>query len=103
QRRPPEVPGGLPSALLERRPDIRQAEQTLVAANARIGMAKAEYFPKITLTGMLGVESVSLSDLFTGGARVWSIGPAMTVPLFTAVRTGNTANGVEASQQRAAT
>src|SRR2546428_152340 len=86
QRLPPEVPAGLPSALLERRPDIRQAEQTLVAANARIGMAKAEYFPKITLTGMLGVTNSSLSDPFTGGSRVWSIGPTMTVPLFTSAR-----------------
>jgi multidrug efflux system outer membrane protein len=93
----------LPSALLERRPDIRQAEQTLVAANARIGVAKAEYFPKITLTGVLGVESVALSDLFTGGSRFWSIGPAMTVPLFTAGRTRNTVKGFEARQQQAAT
>ncbi len=103
QRLSPEVPAGLPSSLLERRPDIRQAEQTLVAANARIGMAKAEYFPKISLTGMLGVESVSLSDLFTGGSRFWSIGPTMTVPLFTAGRTSNTVKGFEARQQQAAT
>ena len=96
------MPAGLPSALLERRPDIRQAEQTLVAANARIGVAKAEYFPKITLTGVLGVESVSLSDLFTGGSRFWSIGPAMTVPLFTAGRIKNTVKGFEARQQQAA-
>src|SRR5437016_5200437 len=102
QRLSPEVPAGLPSALLERRPDIRQAEQTLVAANARIGVAKAEYFPKITLTGMLGVESVALSDLFTGGSRFWSIGPAMSVPLFTAGRTRNTVKGFEARQQQAA-
>jgi multidrug efflux system outer membrane protein len=100
QRLPPEVPGGLPSALLERRPDIRQAEQTLVAANARIGVAKAEYFPKITLTGVLGVESVALSDLFTGGSRFWSIGPAMTVPVFTAGRTRNTVRGFEAPSSR---
>jgi outer membrane protein, multidrug efflux system len=103
QRLSPEVPAGLPSSLLERRPDIRQAEQTLVAANARIGKAKAEYFPKISLTGMLGVESVSLSDLFTGGSRFWSIGPTMTVPLFTAGRTSNTVKGFEARQQQAAT
>ena len=102
QRLPPAVPAGLPSALLERRPDIRQAEQTLVSANARIGVAKAEYFPKITLTGVLGVESVSLSDLFTGGSRFWSIGPAMTVPLFTAGRIKNTVKGFEARQQQAA-
>src|SRR5437879_3760704 len=88
---------------MTRRPDIRQAEQTLVAANARIGRAKAEYFPKISLTGMLGVESVSLSDLFAGGSRFWSIGPTMTVPLFTAGRTSNTVKGFEARQQQAAT
>src|SRR5437667_406792 len=102
QRLSPEVPAGLPSALLERRPDICQVEQTLVAANARIGVAKAEYFPKITLTGVLGVESVALSDLFTGGSRFWSIGPAMSVPLFTAGRTRNTVKGFEARQQQAA-
>src|SRR5439155_23190442 len=82
QRLPPEVPAGLPSALLERRPDIRQAEQTLVAANARIGKAKAEYFTKISLTGMLGVESLSMSNLFTGWSRIWSIGHSMSVHLF---------------------
>jgi outer membrane protein, multidrug efflux system len=103
QRLPPEVPAGLPSALLERRPDIRQAEQTLVAANARIGVAKAEYFPRISLTGLFGVESVSLSDLFTAGSRFWSIGPTMTVPLFTAGRIKNTVKATEARQQQAAT
>src|SRR2546425_7724185 len=101
QRLPPEVPAGLPSALLERRPDIRQAEQTLVAANARIGVAKAEYLPQIKLTRMVGGESVSLSDLFAGGSRFWSIGPTMTVPLFTAGRTSNTVKGFEARQQQA--
>src|SRR3989441_980725 len=103
QRLPPEVPAGLPSALLERRPDIRQAEQTLVAANARIGVAKAEYFPKITLTGVLGVESVSLSDLFTGGSRFWAVGPAMTVPLFTAGGCCNPPPGFGASPPSGAT
>jgi multidrug efflux system outer membrane protein len=102
QRLPPEVPPGLPSALLERRPDIRQAEQTLVAANARIGVAKAEYFPQISLTGLFGVESVSLSDLFTAGSRFWAVGPTMTVPLFTAGRIKNTVKATEARQQQAA-
>jgi outer membrane protein, multidrug efflux system len=102
QRLPPEVPAGLPSALLERRPDIRQAEHTLVAANARIGVAKAEYFPQISLTGIFGVESVSLSDLFTGPSRFWSVGPTMTVPIFTAGRIRSTVKGFEARQQQAA-
>jgi outer membrane protein, multidrug efflux system len=76
------VPAGLPSDLLERRPDIRQAEQRLVAANARIGEAKAAFFPRISLTGMFGVESAALSDLFTGPARVWQAGPAVSWPIF---------------------
>ena len=102
QRLPPEVPAGLPSALLERRPDIRRAEQRLVAANARIGAAKAEYFPQISLTGIFGVESVSLSSLFTGPSRFWSVGPTMTVPIFSAGRIRNAVKGFEAREQQAA-
>jgi multidrug efflux system outer membrane protein len=83
---PPAIPAGLPSALLERRPDIRQAEAALVAANARIGVAKAAFFPQISLTGFFGVESVALSDLFTGPSRVWQVGPTVTVPIFNAGR-----------------
>jgi multidrug efflux system outer membrane protein len=83
---PVSVPAGLPSALLDRRPDVRQAEQQLVAANARIGEAKAAFFPQIRLTGLYGVESASLSDLFTGPARVWRLGPSISVPLFDAGR-----------------
>jgi multidrug efflux system outer membrane protein len=98
---PPEVPAGLPSALLERRPDIRQAEERLVAANARIGEAKAAYFPRISLTGMFGVESVSLSDFFTGASKVWQAGPTMTVPIFTAGRISGTVKAREAQQQQA--
>jgi multidrug efflux system outer membrane protein len=100
QRLPPEIPAGLPSALLERRPDIRQAEGRLVAANARIGEAKAAFFPRISLTGMFGVESVSLSDLFTGGSKVWSAGPTMTVPIFTAGRISNTVKAREAQERQ---
>ncbi|MCI0744109.1 MAG: efflux transporter outer membrane subunit [Verrucomicrobia subdivision 3 bacterium] len=81
-----EVPPGLPSSLLERRPDIRAAEHQLVAANADIGQAKAAFFPQVTLTGFYGYQSVALSDLFTGGARTWQFGPAVTVPLFTGGR-----------------
>jgi multidrug efflux system outer membrane protein len=77
------VPPGLPSDLLERRPDIRSVEQQLVAANADIGQAKAAFYPKVTLTGLYGVQSVALSDLFTSGSRVWQFGPAVSAPLFT--------------------
>jgi multidrug efflux system outer membrane protein len=77
------VPPGLPSDLIDRRPDIRAAEQQLVAANADIGQAKAAFFPKVTLTGFYGFQSVALSDLFTGGSQTWQFGPAVTVPLFT--------------------
>jgi multidrug efflux system outer membrane protein len=81
---PPDLPPGLPSDLLERRPDIREAEQRLVAANARIGAAKAYYFPQISLTGFLGGQSRALMDLFTGPARNWTIAPAATLPIFNA-------------------
>jgi NodT family efflux transporter outer membrane factor (OMF) lipoprotein len=84
---PPAVPAGLPSALLERRPDIRQAEQELVAANAMIGVARAEYFPRISLTGFLGVQSSALSNLLSGPAVLASAGVGAAVPLFNAGRT----------------
>jgi len=77
------VPPGLPSDLLDRRPDIRSAELQLVAANADIGQAKAAFFPKVTLTGSYGYQSVALSDLFTSPSRTWQFGPAVSVPLFT--------------------
>ena len=83
---PPEVPAGLPSALLERRPDIVEAEQQLVAANAKIGVAKAAFFPQISLTGTFGAQSLQFSELFAGYTRVWSFGPGLTVPLFDAGR-----------------
>jgi multidrug efflux system outer membrane protein len=81
-----EVPPGLPSSLLERRPDLRAAEQQLVSANADIGQAKAAFYPQVTLTGFAGFQSVALSDLFTGAAKTWQFGPAVTVPLFTGGR-----------------
>jgi outer membrane protein, multidrug efflux system len=76
------VPAGLPSTLLEHRPDIQNAEQQLVAANADIGQAKAAFYPQLTLTGFYGFQTVALSDLFTGGAQHWQFGPAITMPLF---------------------
>lgn len=79
---PPVPPAGLPSSLLEARPDIRQAEETLVSANARIGVAKAALFPTLSLTGSLGSESAALANLFTSAAGAWSLGLAATVPLF---------------------
>jgi len=78
----PQVPSGLPSSLLERRPDIRQAEQNLIAFNARIGVAKAAYFPQISLTGSGGYRSNQLSDLFTSPAGVWNFGASLLQPIF---------------------
>jgi multidrug efflux system outer membrane protein len=79
----PTIPGGLPSELLERRPDLLQSEQQLVAANALIGAAKAEYFPTISLTGATGYSSLELSNLFKGAARTWNYGGSITGPIFT--------------------
>ncbi len=98
---PSTIPAGLPSDLVERRPDIRQAEQRLVAANARIGEAKAAFFPRIFLTGAFGVESVALSDLFTGPARIWQFGPAVTLPIFTGGRNRAQLGAAEARQEQA--
>jgi multidrug efflux system outer membrane protein len=81
-----QVPAGLPSSLLERRPDIRVAEEQLVAANADIGQAKAAFYPQITLTGFYGYQTIALSDLFSAPARTWQFGPALTMPLFTGGR-----------------
>lgn len=93
---PPEIPPGLPSMLLDRRPDIRAAEQRLVAANARIGAAKALYFPEISLTGLLGVESRALGDLVKKGAWTWNAGAAAAVPIFNAGRISSQVNLAEA-------
>jgi multidrug efflux system outer membrane protein len=98
---PPSVPAGLPSTLLERRPDIRQAEQTLIAANAQIGAAKAEYFPRISLTGFLGVQSRALSDLLTGSAVLGSATLGAAAPIFNAGRTRNNVELAEAIQREA--
>lgn len=83
---PVSVPAGLPSDLIERRPDIRAAENSLIAANARIGVAKAEYFPRISLTAFLGFESGELSNLFKNSRNVWFLGGELTQPIFTAGR-----------------
>ena len=84
QRLTPEVPAGLPSALLERRPDIRQAEQLLVAANARVGVAKSLFFPSISLTGSGGYQNFDISDLFSIDGGVYGYGGGLVAPLFNA-------------------
>jgi outer membrane protein, multidrug efflux system len=99
QPRSPSVPTGLPSALLERRPDIHQAEQQLIAANAEIGVAKAAYFPDISLTGTGGFQSPALAKLFTGPAGLWTFGPSLTQPIFTAGRLRSNVRLAEAQQQ----
>jgi NodT family efflux transporter outer membrane factor (OMF) lipoprotein len=86
QQVPPEVPAGLPSTLLERRPDIQAAEQALIAANANIGVAKAAYFPQISLSGTLGGQSSTLTRLFSGPNGAWSFVPQITQPIFSAGR-----------------
>jgi outer membrane protein, multidrug efflux system len=78
----PEVPVGIPSALLERRPDVREAEENLVAANAQIGVARAAYFPQIALTANAGYESSALVNLFSGPAGVWTLAGSLTQPIF---------------------
>src|SRR6266576_685109 len=98
---PPEVPAGVPSSLLSRRPDIQSAEQTLIAANARIGVAKAAYFPQITLTGLAGFQSAALTSLFTGPAGLWSFGGQLVQPLFTAGKIRSGVRLTEAQQQEA--
>jgi len=98
---PPEVPAGLPSSLLERRPDIQAAEQSLIAANAQIGVARAAYFPAISLSGFLGGQSTQLSSLFSGPHSAWSLVPQLTQPIFTAGRLRSNVKLAEAQQKSA--
>src|SRR5262249_15183784 len=86
QDMPPEVPAGLSSALLERRPDIRAAEQDLIAANAEISVARAAYFPRLSLSGLLGGASTQLTSLFSAGHSTWNRPPHATRPISTAGR-----------------
>jgi len=99
QPHPPEVPAGLPSSLLERRPDIREAEEQLVAANAQIGVAKAAYYPDISLTATAGYASSALTSLFTGPAGFWAFGGALTQPIFSGGRIKAGVRYSEAQQQ----
>ncbi|RZI94393.1 MAG: efflux transporter outer membrane subunit [Variovorax sp.] len=94
----PDVPAGLPSDLLTERPDIRAAEQQLLAANANIGAARAAFFPRITLTGQIGTASNEFSNLFQSGTKAWSFAPQITLPIFDAGR--NIANLDAAKAQR---
>ena len=93
----PEVPPGIPSRLLERRPDIRAAEAQLMAANAQIGVAKAAFFPQITLTANSGFQSSALSSLFTGPAGFWNFGGSLLQPIFSG---GRIRSGVRLSEAR---
>jgi multidrug efflux system outer membrane protein len=97
----PSVPAGLPSDILARRPDIRQAEQQLIAANARIGVAKGQYFPSISLTGMFGSASTDLSDLFTGPAKTWNFAGNITGPIFNAGKIKGDVKAATSIQQEA--
>jgi outer membrane protein, multidrug efflux system len=96
----PEVPAGLPSSLLERRPDIRQAEQNLIAANAQIGVARAAYFPQISLTGSAGYESPALTNLFTGPAGIWNLAGSFSQPIFQGGRLKSNVRLAEAQHEQ---
>ena len=98
---PPTVPAGLPSTLLARRPDIQSAEQQLIAANARIGVARAAYFPQITITATGGYQSPALTDLFTGPSGLWSFGGQLIQPIFTAGRIRSNVRLTESQQREA--
>ena len=97
----PSIPADLPSALLERRPDIRQAEQNLVAANANIGAARALYYPTISLTGLLGSISTAFGDFLSGPATAWSLAAGLTGPIFTFGAIEGQVAGAEAGQRQA--
>jgi multidrug efflux system outer membrane protein len=98
---PPEVPAGLPSALLQRRPDIHAAEQGLIAANAEIGVARAAYFPTVSLSGFLGGASTQLTSLFSGPNTMWNLVPQVTQPIFTAGRIKSNVRLAQAERDRA--
>jgi multidrug efflux system outer membrane protein len=97
----PGVPAGLPSSLIDRRPDIQSAEQQLIAANARIGVAKAAYFPQIALTADAGYQSAALTNLFTGPAGFWNFGGQLVQPIFTGGRIRSNVRLTEAQKQEA--
>lgn len=96
---PPQLPAGMPSSLLERRPDVLAAEQQLLSADASIDAARKAYFPAISLTGFLGFASPALKDLFEDGRSAWSVSPAITLPIFTAGRLSANVEAAEAQQR----
>lgn len=96
----PKIPNALPSTVLSRRPDIASAEQKLIAANAKIGVARAAYFPSIKLTGMLGVQSIELNDFVSDPARLWEIAPSISVPIFSAGRIAGEVKTAEADRNQ---
>ncbi len=98
---PPTPPAGLPSALLENRPDIRQAEQALIAENAKIGIAKAAMYPSISLTGSLGSESLELGDILKAGARIWTLGLGLDLPIFDSGKRQSRVEQATAKQKQA--
>ena len=98
---PPVPPAGLPSTLLERRPDIRGAEQTLIAFNAQIGVARAALFPTLSLTGSFGLQSAELSDLLTNNARAWTLGAGLLGPIFDGGRRGARVEQAQARREQA--
>ena len=97
----PQVPEGLPSELLARRPDIQRAEQDLIAANAQIGVARSQYFPTISLSGLFGYASSELSDLLQGSSEIWGIGADALGPIFTGGRISSQVRATEAVQRQA--
>lgn len=99
QKQLPGVPAGLPSSLLQRRPDIRSAEQLLLAQNALVRAARAAYFPTLSLTGVFGVQSDALSSLFSGPSRAWTFVPQITQPIFTAGRLKSNVNFQKAQRE----
>ena len=99
QEHPPTVPAGIPSSLLERRPDIRQAEEQLISANAQIGIARAAYFPQVSLTATAGYQSSALTGLFSGPAGLWNFGGALVQPIFTAGKLRSNVRLTQAQQQ----
>jgi multidrug efflux system outer membrane protein len=96
---PPRLPAGVPSDLLQRRPDVQAAEQQLLSADASIDAARKAYFPAISLTGFLGFASPALKDLFEDGRSAWSVSPAITLPIFTAGRLAANVEAAEAQQR----
>ncbi|KQU82338.1 multidrug transporter [Variovorax sp. Root318D1] len=95
----PDVPAGLPSDLLTERPDIRAAEQELIAANANIGAARANFFPRVSLTTTLGTASSEFSGLFDSGSKAWSFAPSVTLPIFDAGRNRATLDSAKAGRE----